>query len=104
MFPFIFIFFGAFLLSFATPIANKTVILAENDETRISLLLSGAPILKAQTHVFKRQLFSSLQVIDMGQLALLKSNILEHRGQIFTIYFFQSLALIQKKVFRARPI
>ena len=88
MFPFIFIFFGAFLLSFATPIANKTVILAENDETRISLLLSGAPILKAQTHVFKRQLFSSLQVIDMGQLALLKSNILKQAQRYESLTIF----------------
>ena len=88
MFSSILIFFGIFLPTFAAQIGNKTVILAENDETRISLLLSGAPILKAQTHVFKRQLFSSLQVIDMGQLALLKSNILKQAKRYESLTIF----------------
>ena len=67
---------------------NSSIILAQNNETQVSLSLKAAPILTAQTHTFKRQLYSSLQVLDLGHLSLLKQNILSHISRYKALKIF----------------
>ena len=52
------------------------IILEKNNESQISLAFDTAPIFTAQSHTYKRQLYSSIQILDLGHLALLKQNIL----------------------------
>ena len=79
----------AFFTSFSSAHENNsTIILAQNNETQISLSLNAAPILTAQTHIFKRQLYSSLQVLDLGQLALLKHNIVNQISKYKALRIF----------------
>ena len=71
------IIFFAFLLIFSifTQIYSAPQILAASNETEISFH-QDTNILISQKHIFKKQLFSSVQILDLGKLALLKKNIL----------------------------
>ena len=64
------------------------IILEKNNESQISLALDAAPIFTAQSHTYKRQLYSSIQILDLGQLALLKQNILNQISKYKTLKIF----------------
>ena len=66
-----------FLFIYASTIASsKQLIVVENNETRVSLESNIPSILTIETHQFKRSLYSSVQVLDLGDYALLKHNLL----------------------------
>ena len=70
------IFFIIFIFTNISQILQATqVVIDSTNETEV-LLDTTNNILSAQKHVYKNQLFSSIQILDMGKLALLKHNIL----------------------------
>ena len=76
----------AFLCQVKTQAAP--IILAKNNDSQISLAFDAAPIFTAQSHTYKRQLYSSIQILDLGQLALLKQNIINQIAKYKTLKIF----------------
>ena len=74
MFIFLFSFFCLLLAS--SIVTSKQIILFESNDTKATLQTESPSFLTIQNHQYKRQLLSSIQVLDLGKYALLKHNLL----------------------------
>ena len=74
MFILLFSFLCFFLAS--TIVTSRQIILLETNDTKASLQTESPSFLTIQNHQYKRQLFSSIQVLDLGKYALLKHNLM----------------------------
>ena len=73
---FIFLFSFLCLLLASSIVTSKQIILLESNDTKVTLQTESPSFLTIQNHQYKRQLLSSIQVLDLGKYALLKHNLM----------------------------
>ena len=86
MFILLFSFLCFFLAS--SFVTSRQIILLETNDTKASLQTESPSFLTIQNHQYKRQLFSSVQVLDLGKYAILKNNLMSQISRYESLKVF----------------